>query len=158
MNPVAKTVMRGASKVAVGVYKASGGKLGGKGSGGVRVLLLTVAGRKTGQPHTTAVGYFDHEGGYLVVGSAGGLPHDPQWFRNLRAASGAEVQIGRRTTSVAIRELTGAERDAAWKDVVLVQCPPFGKYEQKTSRTMPLALLTPVSDQRPAVGDAIRSL
>ena len=93
MNPVAKTVMRGASKVAVGVYKASGGKLGGKGSGGVRVLLLTVAGRKTGQPHTTAVGYFDHEGGYLVVGSAGGLPHDPQWFRNLRAASGAEVRV-----------------------------------------------------------------
>lgn len=144
MNPVTKTVMRGASKLAVGVYKVSGGKVGGKGSGGVRVLLLTVAGRRTGQPHTTAVGYFDHAGGHLVVGSAGGLPHDPQWFRNLRSASSAEVQIGRRVVPVAIRELKGAERDAAWKDVVLVQCPAFGKYEQKTSRTMPLALLTPV--------------
>ena len=143
MNPVTKTVMRGASKLAVGLYKASGGKVGGKGSGGVPVLLLTVDGRRTGQPHTTAVGYFDHEGGYLVVGSAGGLPHDPQWFRNLRAASAAQVQVGRRTEQVTIRELTGPERDAAWTDVVLVRCPPFGKYEQKTSRTMPLALLTP---------------
>ena len=121
----------------------SGGKIGGKGSGGVRVLLLTVAGRKSGQPRTTAVGYFDYEGGYLVVGSAGGLPQDPQWFRNLRVARAAQVQLGRRTLPVTIRELTGAERDAAWRDVVLVQCPPFAKYETKTSRTMPLAVLTP---------------
>lgn len=146
MNPVAKALMRGASKLAVGVYRVSGGKVGGKGSGGVRVLLLTVAGRKTGQPHTTAVGYFDHEGGHLVVGSAAGQPHDPQWFKNLRAASSAQVQVGRTTTAVGIRELTGAERDAAWKDVVLVQCPSFGRYEQKTSRTIPLAVLTPVGD------------
>jgi deazaflavin-dependent oxidoreductase (nitroreductase family) len=145
MNAVTKTVMRGASKLAVGLYRTSGGKIGGRGSGGVHVLLLTVAGRRTGQPHTNAVGYFEHEGGYLVVGSAGGMPKDPQWFRNLRAADAARVQIGRRELPVTIRELTGAERDAAWTDVVLVRCPPFGKYEQKTSRTMPLALLTPAS-------------
>ena len=144
MNPVAKTVMRGASRLAVAVYKASGGRVGGKGSGGVPVLLLTVAGRKTGQPHTTAVGYFEHEGGYLVVGSAGGLPNDPQWFRNLRAAAEAEVQVGRRVTRVTIRELKAEERDVAWREVVLVKCPPFGKYETKTTRTMPIALLTPV--------------
>ena len=44
---------------------------------------------------------------------------------------------------VTVRELTGAERDTAWTDIVLVRCPPFGKYEQKTTRKMPLALLTP---------------
>lgn len=144
MNPVMRTVMRTANKAGVGVYKATGGRVGGKGSGGVPVLLLTVAGRKTGQPHTTPVGYFDHDGGYLVVGSAGGLPQDPQWFRNLRASSGAKVQRGRTTEAVAVRELTGAERDAAWTDVVVVRCPPFAKYEHKTSRTIPLALLTPL--------------
>jgi len=37
------------------------------------------------------------------------------------------------------------ERDAAWTDVVLVRCPPFGRYETKTTRKMPLALLTPSS-------------
>ncbi|KRE54642.1 nitroreductase/quinone reductase family protein [Phycicoccus sp. Soil748] len=143
MNPVMRTVMRGASKLAVAVYKASGGKVGGRAAGGVPVLLLTVSGRKTGQPHTNPVGYFEHEGGYLVVGSAGGTPQDPQWFRNLRAASSAEVQVGRRAFPVSVRELTGAERDTAWTDIVLVRCPPFGKYEQKTTRKMPLALLTP---------------
>ncbi|GAB3076669.1 nitroreductase family deazaflavin-dependent oxidoreductase [Pedococcus soli] len=143
MNTVMKTVMRTVNKGGVGVYRVSGGKVGGKGSGGVPVLLLTVPGRKTGKPHTTPVGYFEHEGGYLVVGSAGGMPQDPQWFRNLRAAGRAEVQRGRATEAVTVRELTGDERDAAWRDVVLVRCPPFGKYELKTSRTMPLALLTP---------------
>jgi deazaflavin-dependent oxidoreductase (nitroreductase family) len=145
MNAVTKTLMRGGSKLAVAVYKASGGRIGGRAAGGVPVLLLTVAGRKTGQPHTTAVGYFEHEGGYLVVGSAGGLPQDPQWFRNLRAAARAEIQVGRKVLSVSVRELVGAERDAAWTDVVLVRCPPFGKYEQKTTRKMPLALLIPAA-------------
>jgi len=145
MNQVTRTMMRGASKLAVAAYRASGGRIGGKAAGGVPVLLLTVAGRRTGQPHTTAVGYFEHEGGYLVVGSAGGLPQDPQWFRNLRAAAGAEVQVGRRVLPVSVRELVGAERDTAWTDVVLVRCPPFGKYEQKTTRKMPLALLTPAA-------------
>jgi deazaflavin-dependent oxidoreductase (nitroreductase family) len=142
---VMRTLMRGGSKLAVRLYKLSGGRVGGKGSGGVPVLLLTVAGRRTGQPHTTAVGYFEHEGGYLVVGSAGGLPQDPQWFRNLRAADRAEVQVGRRVEAVGIRELEGEERDTAWKDVVVVRCPPFARYELKTSRTMPLALLTPAA-------------
>lgn len=145
MNPVARTLMRTASKLAVAVYKVSGGRVGGRAAGGVPVLLLTVAGRKTGQPHTTAVGYFEHEGGYLVVGSAGGLPQDPQWFKNLRAAGRAQVQVGRQVRQVTVRELVGAERDAAWTDVVLVRCPPFGRYETKTTRKMPLALLTPSS-------------
>lgn len=145
MNPVARTLMRTASKLAVAVYKASGGRVGGRAAGGVPVLLLTAAGRRTGQPHTTAVGYFEHEGGYLVVGSAGGLPQDPQWFKNLRAAGRAQVQVGRQVRQVAVRELVGVERDAAWTDVVLVRCPPFGRYEKKTTRKMPLALLTPLS-------------
>ncbi|WP_406832545.1 nitroreductase family deazaflavin-dependent oxidoreductase [Pedococcus sp. KACC 23699] len=144
MNTVMRTLMRTANKAAVAIYKVTGGRLGGKASGGVPVLLLTVTGRRTGQPRTTPVGYFEHEGGYLVVGSAGGMPQDPQWFRNLRATSRAEVQVGRQVSAVTVREVTGAERDAAWKDVVVARCPPFAKYEVKTSRTIPLALLTPV--------------
>lgn len=145
MSPVMKTLMRTANKAGTAVYRATGGRVGGKGSGGVPVLLLTVAGRKTGQPRTTPVGYFEHDGGYLVVGSAAGLPQDPQWFKNLRAARSAEIQRGRTRQAVTIRELTGAERDAAWTEVVVVQCPPFAKYEGKTTRTIPLALLTPVA-------------
>jgi deazaflavin-dependent oxidoreductase (nitroreductase family) len=145
MGPVARRAMRAGSRLAVRLYRWSGGRIGGKAVGGTPVLLLTVQGRKSGQPHTTAVGYFEHAGGYLVVGSAGGLPKDPQWFKNLRVAREAGVEIGRRAFRAEIRELHGVERDTAWHDVVLRRTPAFGKYEVKTGRTMPIALLTPVA-------------
>ena len=94
MNAVSRTMMRTAGKVAVTLYRRSGGRIGGKALGGAPVLLLTVAGRKSGVPHTTAVSYFDHQGGYVVVGSAGGTPDDPQWFKNLRKAARATVEVG----------------------------------------------------------------
>ena len=146
MNSVSRAMMRTAGKLAVTLYRRSGGKIGGKALGGAPVLLLTVAGRRTGQPHTTAVSYFDHLGGYVVVGSAGGTPDDPQWFRNLRKATRAVVEVGRAgRQTVDVRVLTGAERDTVWQDVVLARVPAFAKYETKSGRAMPLALLTPVT-------------
>lgn len=144
MNPVQKTLMKAAGKVAVRVYRASGGKVGGKALGGAPVLLLTVRGRKTGTPRTTPVSYFRHEGGYVVVGSAGGAPEQPQWFRNLSKATEAEIEIGRQHHVVSVRVLHDAERDSVWTDVVLATTPEFGQYETKTTRTIPLALLTPL--------------
>jgi deazaflavin-dependent oxidoreductase (nitroreductase family) len=145
VNAVSKAMMRTAGKAAVFVYRRSGGRMGGKALGGAPVLLLTVAGRKSGAPHTTAVSYFEHDGGYVVVGSAGGTPDDPQWFKNVRKAATAAIEVGaapRRT--VGVRVLTGEERDRVWTDVVLGRVPAFAKYETKSGRSMPLALLTPI--------------
>jgi deazaflavin-dependent oxidoreductase (nitroreductase family) len=146
MSTVMHRVMHTANRIGVGVYRRSGGRLGGRGAGGVRVLLLTVPGRRTGQPRTTPVGYFDHEGGYLVVGSGGGMEHDPDWFKNLRKAPVAMVQIGRNTFPASARVLAGEERDTAFRDVVVAQVPRFADYERKSGRTMPLALLTPLPE------------
>lgn len=77
------------------------------------------------------------------MGSAGGMPQEPQWFRNLRVADRAEIEIGRERRTVSIRVLTSPERDVAWRDIVVARCPPFAKYETKTTRTIPIALLTP---------------
>ena len=144
MNSVSKAMMRTAGKGAVFAYRRSGGRIGGKALGGAPVLLLTVAGRKSGQPHTTAVSYFEHEGGHVVVGSAGGTPAEPQWFKNLRKAATATIEVGpspRR--DVGVRVLTGEERDRVWSEVVLARVPAFAKYETKSGRAMPLAILTP---------------
>jgi deazaflavin-dependent oxidoreductase (nitroreductase family) len=145
VNAVSKAMMRAAGKGAVFAYRRSGGRIGGKALGGAPVMLLTVAGRKSGHPHTTPVSYFEHAGGYVVVGSAGGMPDDPQWFRNVRKAAIAAIEVGagpRRT--VGVRVLTGEERERVWTDVVLARVPAFAKYVTKSGRTMPLAILTPV--------------
>src|SRR4029453_10330858 len=97
MNPMMRRLMRTGNRVGVWVYRRSGGRIGGRAVDRVPVLLLTVPGRRSGQLRTTPLGYFEDGGGYLVVGSGGGMPDDPDWFKNLRAAPTAEVEIGRGT-------------------------------------------------------------
>ena len=145
MSPLVRRLMTAVRKGAVLAYRRSGGKLGGKALGGSPVLLLTVKGRNTGVPRTTPVSWFPHEGGYVVVGSGGGSAGDPQWFRNLRRAATAEVEVGRDRHTVTVRELKGAERTQVWRDVVIASTPAFARYPAKAGRDIPLALLTPVS-------------
>ena len=142
MSSAMRTMMRVGNTVGSWVYRTSKGRLGGTGRGGTPVLLLTVRGRTSGREFTCPVGYFERDGGYVVVGSAAGLPDDPQWFKNLRATDSAVVQLGDRRYDVSVRILEGAERDAAFAQV-LSENAGFGAYERKSGRTMPLALLTP---------------
>jgi deazaflavin-dependent oxidoreductase (nitroreductase family) len=142
MNAFVKRALRAANAAVVGLYRRSGGRIGGK-ARGTDVLLLTVAGRKTGQPRTVAVSYFQHDGEYLIVGSAGGSKQDPQWIRNLAAVGEGRIQIRDQVQEVSARIADGAERDRLWREVVLAKFPFFAKYEEKAGRTIPVAVLTP---------------
>lgn len=128
--------------VPVRIYTRSDGRRGGTAKG-LPLLLVTVPGRRTGIPRTTVVVYFQHDGGYLVCASSGGMAPEPQWFRNLRCASEAQIQVGASRHDVRVRFPERAERDRLWSDVVLAQAPIFAHYERKAARLIPLALLTP---------------
>ena len=143
MNPVTRRLARAGTAVAVRLYRWSDGRIGGTAVGRSPVLLLTVAGRTTGRLRTNPVTYFEHEGSYLVVGSGGGMHAEPQWVRNVRAATSAHIQIKARHHDVAVRMAEGEERDRLWRDVVVARTPQFGPYEAKSGRTMPIAVLTP---------------
>lgn len=142
MNGIARRGMRYANAAHAWIYRTSGGRVAGAAKG-VPLLLLTVAGRKTGTPHTVPCVYFDEGGSWLVSGSAGGMPDEPQWFRNLRATDRAEVEVAGTRTTVRVRVLTGEERDAAWQRIV-VRAPFFEDYQAKVDRVIPVAVLTPV--------------
>jgi deazaflavin-dependent oxidoreductase (nitroreductase family) len=142
VNGFQRTIFRTANRVTPWLYRVSKGRMGNRSRGGSPVLMLTVKGRKSGNPFTVPVAYFPRDGGWVVVGSAGGDKDDPQWFRNLRAADSAVVELGNGRREVAVRVLEGPERDDAFRDVVAAN-PGFGKYEAKAGRPMPLALLTP---------------
>ena len=71
-------------------------------------------------------------------------PRDPDWFRNLRKAKLADVQVGAKALRVRPRELVAEERDKAWNDIVLAQAPEVEKYAKRAGRTIPVALLEPV--------------
>lgn len=90
------------------------------------------------------VRYLDHDGGYLVWGTGSGSRTDPDWFRNLREAAEAQVEIGTHAVTVRPEVLAVGERDRVWREVVLAQAPGVARYEAKAGRIIPVALLRPV--------------
>jgi len=65
------------------------------------MVLLTVTGRKSGQPRTTPVGLFEHAGRRFLFSTFG----EVNWVHNLRAAGRAVITRRRRPVLVAALEL-----------------------------------------------------
>ena len=76
--------------------------------------LITVRGRKSGEPRTTPVALIEI-GGKRWVSSPFG---DVNWVRNLRAAGRATLTLGRREELVTATELTREEKVAFFRDLM----------------------------------------
>ncbi|WP_341923995.1 nitroreductase family deazaflavin-dependent oxidoreductase [Nocardioides psychrotolerans] len=107
---------------------------------GLPNLMLTVAGRKSGIPRTTPLLCVPHAGGWLVAGSYFGGPDMPLWVNNLRAATTATIRYSAREHEVTAREVEGEERARMWQ-VMLATWPNFAKYEERTTRLIPVFYL-----------------
>ena len=68
--------------------------------------LLTVAGRKTGQPYTTPITVVEHNHTRWLVAPYG----EVNWVRNARAAGRVTLRRGRRVESVSVVEVEPQER------------------------------------------------
>ena len=145
MATLVQRVWKAGNAAAVWMYRRTGGKVGGRAKGGSPVLLLSVAGRKSGLPHTVPVAYVQRDGSYYLAATAGGQPKEPQWIRNLRAASTATIEVGRDKRMMSVDVLRGGESDAAWRDVIVATYPSFGPYEAKSGRKIAVARLTPTA-------------
>src|SRR5260370_22602593 len=75
---------------------------------GIRVAILgpmmlrTVRGRKTGQPHTIPVDLHEHDGRRFLIATHG----EGNWVRNLRAAGEGSLSIGRSHQAFMVVEMT----------------------------------------------------
>ncbi len=67
--------------------------------------LLTVRGRKSGQPHTVPVVLVEQEGRRFLVAPYGVV----QWVRNIRAKGEATLTCGRRSEQITVTELDARE-------------------------------------------------
>lgn len=140
-----RRLIRLSNRIAVGLYRRFDGRLS-SGRKGATVLLITVPGRRTGLPRSTCVRYLPTPDGPMVWGTGSGSTRDPEWFRNLRAADVADIQIGRDRLRVRPREPTGAARDTAWADI-LARAPEVARYARKAGRTIPVAMLRPLDSR-----------
>jgi len=124
------------------LYRSTGGKFGGKVQG-LPVLLLTTIGRKSGKKRVTPLGYFEHEGYYVISASNAGFDTNPAWFYNLKDHPQVELQIGNKQLSAIAERADPALRQQLWADLVK-RAPGYGAYEKRTSREIPMVLLRPV--------------
>jgi deazaflavin-dependent oxidoreductase (nitroreductase family) len=121
------------------LYRVTGGRLGGW-IPGVRLLLLTTTGRRSGTKRTVPVAYW-REGDDVIVGAAAGAARvDPLWVANLRADPRAAVQIKGETRSVLATELGPSEQEAFWR---ANDSPLARLIESRTPRTIPFFRLSP---------------
>ena len=116
------------------VDTAAGGYFKGK-----PVLVLHTTGAKTGRERETPLMYLDEGDDRFVFASKGGAPNHPDWYHNLKANPDVTVDVGTESYPATARVITGPERDGStpprWRP------SPFGDYEQKTTRKIPVIAL-----------------
>lgn len=135
------------NKQVIDEFRANNGQVGGYFEG-ARLLLLTTTGARSGRPHTTPLGYLPDGGErMLVIASAGGAPHHPAWYHNLKANPHATVETGVFVFEVQAEILEGAERDEAFARAVEGD-PGWAGYQAKTTRTIPVVALRVIGPPR----------
>jgi deazaflavin-dependent oxidoreductase (nitroreductase family) len=137
-----RLLFRALVKVHVALYRASGGRLGGRVGNGVPVLLLTTTGRKTGKRRTTPLLYVEEGDRYVVVASVGGAPSHPAWYLNLRSNPAATMQVGGRKLAVTAETAGLEERARLWLRLTQMW-PQYDDYQAKTRREIPVVILAP---------------
>ncbi len=127
----------------VDLYERSGGTEGTD-MQGRPVIILTSVGAKSGKIRKTPLMRVEHDGDYAVVASLGGAPQHPVWYYNLTANPHVELQDGPVKKDYQAREIHGDEY-ATWWERAVATWPDYAEYQKKTSRTIPVFVLTPAS-------------
>jgi deazaflavin-dependent oxidoreductase (nitroreductase family) len=68
--------------------------------------ILAVRGRKSGEWRTTVVNLLNYDGKCYLVAPRG----NTQWSRNVRAAGGGELRLGRKREEFRVEELADADK------------------------------------------------
>ena len=145
-NATIATAQKWAAKLHASVFRATGGRIGGR-MVGSPVLLLGTTGRKSGHKRTTVLLYLEDGGRYVIVASNGGTAKHPVWWLNLQADPEATVEVGvevgGRKIHVRATEARGEEKARLWQRLVRMY-PSYEDYQKRTDREIPVAILEPI--------------
>lgn len=126
------------------LFERSGGEKGNT-LRGLPIILLTSVGAKSGKLRKTPLMRVEHDGKYAVIASRGGAPTHPVWYFNLVKNPHVELQDGAVKRDYLAEEVSGEERDIWWERAVAAY-PDYADYQQKTTRQIPVFVLTPMPD------------
>jgi F420H(2)-dependent quinone reductase len=141
---IEQTLLPQVLRVHDAVYKGTNGWIGHR-TLFIPSLLLHTVGAKTGVARTTSLTYARDGDDYLIVASKGGDPKAPGWYHNLRKNPDVEINVGPRRFGVTARPVLPGDSDYArlWQIVNKNNSNRYAAYQEKTSRPIPVVVLTP---------------
>jgi deazaflavin-dependent oxidoreductase (nitroreductase family) len=125
----------------VSLYRLTRGRIGGS-VRGLRLLLLTTTGRKSGKKRTIPLGYFEDKGAYVIIASYGGSEQNPAWFLNLKSNPQVTIEVMDRRMAAIAEPAGPEERNRLWARLMEL-APGYGDYQKRTTREIPMVILRP---------------
>ncbi len=122
------------------VYRATGGRIGGRFLRGAPVLLLTTTGRKSGERRTAPLLYLADGDRFVIVASKGGFSHHPAWYLNLEKNPDVTVEVGSDRREMRARIASDTEKKALWPKLVAMY-RDYDDYQARTDRNIPVVVL-----------------
>ncbi len=123
-------------------FRANGGKVGGPFAGRT-LLLLHHKGAKSGRERVNPVAYIRDGDRLVIIASKGGAPTNPDWYYNVIANPLVTVEAGTEKFQARAAVTKEPERTRLYDKMVEVN-PGFDEYRKKTTRQIPVIVLTPV--------------
>jgi len=123
-------------------FRTNEGKVGGR-FAGKTLLLLHTKGAKTGQERINPTAYVKDGNRFVVIASKGGAPTNPDWYYNILADPLVTVEVGKEKFQARAKVTEEPERTRLYNQMVGMR-PGFDDYRRKTTRVIPVIVLTPL--------------
>ena len=123
-------------------FRANAGKVGGP-FAGKSLLLLHTIGAKSGQPRINPIACIRDGDRFVIIASKGGAPTNPDWYYNILANPLVSVETGTEQFQARASIAVEPERTRLYNQMVEMM-PGFAEYQRKTTRVIPVVILTPV--------------
>ena len=123
-------------------FRINEGKVGGNFAGRT-LLLLHTKGVKSGQERINPLACVRDGERYVIIASKGGADVNPDWYYNVVADPLVTVEVGTETFQAKATIAEEPERTRLYDKMVEV-APGFADYRRKTTRVIPVIVLTPM--------------
>jgi deazaflavin-dependent oxidoreductase (nitroreductase family) len=130
------------NKKIIDEFRANGGKVGGPFEGKT-LLLLHTRGAKSQQERVNPVACTRDGDRLAVIASKGGAPTHPDWYYNVVANPLVTVEVGTEKFQAYAAVAEESERTRLYEQMIAMM-PGFDDYRRKTTRVIPVVVLTPV--------------
>ena len=112
---------------------------------GYPACCCTPSAPRPASARTASLTYARDGDDYLIVASKGGDPKAPGWYHNLKANPNVEINVGPKRFGVTAKPVLPDDPDYArlWQIVNKNNSNRYEAYQKKTSRPIPVVVLTP---------------